>query len=106
MVLSVLLNQSEEVIALLGISICSDISALRAVHRGKGFYVKRRVNSMTAAALSCALTSDPHVFESEPVCSSNYSSFGPHRKRVPLLPPLFEFSIPLVFSNCMNATDG
>lgn len=76
MVLSVLLNQSEEVIALLGISIRLDISALKAVHRGKGFYVKRRVNSMTAAALSCAVSSDPHVFESEPVCTGNYSSLG------------------------------
>lgn len=76
MVLSVLLNQSKEVIALLGISIHLDISALRAVHRGKVFYVKRRVNSMTAAALSCAVTSDPHVFESEPVCTSSCSSLG------------------------------
>lgn len=76
MVLSVLLNQSKEVIALLGISIHLDISALRAVHRGKGFYVKRRVNSMTAAALSCAVTSDPQVFEREPVCTWDYSSLG------------------------------
>lgn len=39
--LSVLLNQSKEVIALLGISIHLDVSALRTVHRGKGFYVKK-----------------------------------------------------------------
>lgn len=31
---------------------------------------------MTAAALSCAVTSDPYVFQSEPVCTSNYSSLG------------------------------
>lgn len=39
--LSVLLNQSKEVIALLGISIHLDVSALRTAHRRKGFYVKK-----------------------------------------------------------------
>lgn len=33
--------ESKEVIALLGISIHLDVSALRTVHGGKGFYVKK-----------------------------------------------------------------
>lgn len=37
---------------------------------------ERRVNSVTAAALSWAVISDLPIFENEPVCTSNYSSSG------------------------------
>lgn len=37
---------------------------------------ERRVNSVTAAALSCAVISDPRIFENEPVCTGNYAGSG------------------------------
>jgi len=66
---------------------------------------------MTAAALRCAVISDPRIFENEPACTCNYSSSDYMVvKGFPL--PLLFFFFPFNFTSFIlcskqtNATDG
>lgn len=51
---------------------------------------------MTAAALSCAVTANPCIFENEPLCTTNYSTLGYVVVEGSLLPLLFLILFPLV----------